>query len=194
MDFDLLNAVSYLEKPDGVIAIPFKGRYLLVCRLEHNDALGRLYRLSCTQQNWQPMLLGYDFNALSPFISNPPSNAMRLMEQYWPGGLVIRMAIGIHLQNKWFEPSRLGLMQPNDGLIRDILSLQPGGILMAVDACRYHDVPAQTATVLYNSFGDDVDFVLQRDEAICQSNPETVVSIELDGSLRVLRSGEVVLD
>lgn len=194
MDFDLLNAVSYLEKPDGVIAIPFKSRYLLVCRVEHNEALGRLYRLSCTQQDWQPVLLGYDFNALSPFIRNPSPYALRIMEQHWPGGLIIRMASGIHLQDKWFDPSRLGLMQPDDDLIRDILSLQPGGILLAVDACRYHDAPAQTATALYNSFGDDVDFVLNRDEAIRQMNPETVVSIELDGSLRILRSGEVVLD
>jgi tRNA A37 threonylcarbamoyladenosine synthetase subunit TsaC/SUA5/YrdC len=167
---------------------------MLTCRVEHNEAMGKLYRLSCTQQDWQPVLLGYDLNALEPFMSNPPANAVRLMRQYWPGDLIVRMSNGVHLRNEWFNPSRLGLMQPNDTLMRDILSLQPGGVLLAVDACRYDDPPARSAVSLYNSFGDDVDFVLNRDEAIGKPSAETVISIELDGALRILRSGEVVLD
>jgi len=194
MDFDLLNAVSYLEKPDGVVAIPLKSRYALSCRVKHNEAMGKLYRLSCTQHDWQPILLGYDFNALEPFLSHPPANAIRLMQQYWPGDLVICMPKGVHLQNEWFKPAQLGLMQPDDTIVREILSLQPGGALLVVDACRYDDPPAQTAVGLHNSFGDDVDFVLNRDEAIRQASVETVVSIESDGALRILRSGEVVLD
>jgi tRNA A37 threonylcarbamoyladenosine synthetase subunit TsaC/SUA5/YrdC len=194
MDFDLLNAVSYLEKPDGVIAAPLKSRYVLACRVEHNEALGKIYRLSCTQSDWQPVLLGYDINALEPFMSNPPASATRLMQQYWPGGLIIRMSNGVCLRDEWFNPALLGLMQSDDALMRDILSLQSGGVLLAVDACRYDDPPARSAASLYNSFGDDVDFVLERDEAVWGSVPETVISIERDGALRILRSGEVVLD
>lgn len=194
MDLDLLNLVSYLEQPDGVVAVPLNNRYILSCRVDRPDALGKLYRLSRDQQNWQPILLGYDMAALEPFIEHPPANVLRLMRQYWPGGLVIRIAQGVHLPNEDFEPSRLGLMQPDEVLIREILSLQPGGVLLAVDACRYDDPPARQAASLCNSFGDDVDFVLARDEALRQMIEETVVSAELDGSLRILRSGEVVLD
>lgn len=194
MDFDLLNAVSYLEKPDGVIAMPLKTRYVLLCRVEHNEALAKVYRMSCTQQNWQPMLLGYDHNALEPFISNPPATALKLMENYWPGALVIRMSMGIHLPGQWFDPTRLGLIQPDDSLIRDMLSLQPGGVLLAVDACRYDDPPAQKGADVFCSFGDDVDFVLSRDEIVAQEGPETIVSIEPDGAMRILRTGQIVID
>jgi tRNA A37 threonylcarbamoyladenosine synthetase subunit TsaC/SUA5/YrdC len=194
MDFDLLNAVSYLEKPDGLIAIPLKHRYVLVCRIGHKEAMSKLYRISQTQSSWQPVLLGYDLNALATFMENIPAIASRLMEQHWPGELIIRMPGRIHVQQDNFEPSELGVMQPADPLTRDILSLQPGGVLLVVDACRYNDLPAQSAAELFNAFGDDVDFVLARDECIRPAGVETIVSIERDGSLRILRSGEVVLD
>ncbi|HEY9745573.1 MAG TPA: Sua5/YciO/YrdC/YwlC family protein [Oculatellaceae cyanobacterium] len=193
MDFDLLNAVSYLEKPDGIIAAPFRNRYLLLCRFSQPEAVGKLFRLSRLQRERQPILLGYDYDALRPYWGTLPEKALRLMQNAWPGALIIRLPQEGGSCNT-FESGGLGMMQTDNALLLDMLALQPGGILLAVDACRDDEAPAQSAEAVYNTFGDDVDFVFALDERIVPSLPETIVSIEADGSMRILRSGEVVID
>lgn len=192
MDFELLNTVANLERPDGVAAIPGDASYSLCCRVDHVKALARITRI---KGSTEPMLLlGRDVNAFRPFLERIPLEAESLMQHYWPGPLILQLSKSADFPAGITGEEQIAVMQPISTRVLDLLSLTPGGILATTGACRYDDAPAATAAEVYNSFGDDVDYVLQDDGAVFDTLPATIVSVGSNGTVQVLRSGPIVLD
>lgn len=188
MSFAILDAVSNLEKPDGVIALPWEKSYRLCTQPDHPQALGRIARMIGKNMN-EPgamVLLGADIAAFGIEPEIWPKTALLLAERYWPGSLVICLPQS--------ERPNAGLTQPREALWQDLLSMLPGGVLAAVPACRPGDEPAVTAQAVYDNFGDDVDFVLQDDDAVKDAKAATVIAVDADGGMRILRRGQIVLD
>lgn len=192
MDLSLLNALSYLEKPDGLIALPGPESYVLAVRPEHPEALSRLRRI---KGDTEPLLLlGRDIAAFSPFIDTLPHQAEFLMNRYWPGPLIILLDKSGDLPPAFSQHEQVKLLQPESETILDFLSLIPGGLLATLCAARVADPPARTAAAVYDSFGDDVDLILADDNALRESAAPTVISVEAGGTVHILRSGSIVLD
>jgi L-threonylcarbamoyladenylate synthase len=192
MDFTLLNALSNLEKPEGLIAIPGPEHYVLAVRPDHPQALARLHRV---KGNTEPLLLlGWDLDAFTPYIEPLHPKARQLIQQYWPGPLVLMVQRSHDLPHTFSQQGHVKIMQPNNQTLRDFLALNPGGLLATLCASRASDPPARTATAVYNSFGDDVDFVIEDDEALEENVAPTVISVEADGTVHLLRNGGIVLD
>lgn len=192
MDFELLNAVSILESPHGIVAIPGPEGYSLVARLDRPDTLGRIARI--TGNNADMLLLGRDINAFTPYVATIPERAFDLMSRYWPGLLIVKLTKTAFLPQYISAGPMAMLMQPEAPLLLDLLSLVPGGILAASLTGRVGDPLPQTGQAVFDMFGDDVDFVLEQDETILQSGLATIVSIDQDGAVHLLRSGRIVLD
>ncbi len=192
MDLTLFNALAYLEKPDGLIALPGPENYVLAVRPENPDALSRLYRL---KGKGEPLLLlGWDQQAFLPYLAPLPSQATVLMKRYWPRPLILMVDKNPQLSEAFTSHPQLKLLQPASGSVLDLLSLNPGGLLATLCANRPGDAPARNAQAVLNSFGDDVDLMLENDAALAENEAPTVVSIEASGRLHLLRSGGIVLD
>jgi L-threonylcarbamoyladenylate synthase len=192
MDFALLNAVSNLEKPDGVVAIPGPDGYVLASRLDHPQALSRINRMTGRQDGM--LLLGFDIDAFLPYLDTIPLRAFELMERYWPGLLILMLQRSPQLSELVTQHAQVRIMQPENRLLQDLLSLNPGGILATGCASRTGEPPALSAVEVFNTFGDDVDYVLTDDGSILESGVPTVVSVDQNGAVHLLRSGRIVLD
>lgn len=192
MDFELLNAVANLETPEGVIALPGPDGYALAARLDRPKALSRIVRITGGKDAM--LLLGRDINAFTPYVESIPVKAFDLMSRHWPGALMILLHKGTNLPDSVTSQAQVSLMQPANPLLLDLLSLIPGGILAVSCSGRQGEKAPFKALEVFNTFGDDVDFVLQNDALCLESAPPTMVSVKPDGSVHLLRRGPVVLD
>lgn len=195
MNFDLLNALSCLETPEGVIAFPTDTVYGLGCMVTKPQAMERIYRIKGRDENKPLILLGRDEASFQPYISHIPDRALALMQAHWPGALTVILPKSEALP---VEVTRgmgtVGLRIPDCRLLMDMLSLIPQGVMATTSANRSGEPPCLTAKSVLDTFGDDVDFVLADDAAIHDKVASTVVAVEADGSLHVLRTGSIVLD
>ncbi len=192
MDFDLLNAVSNLETPDGVIALPGPDGYALAARLDRPQALNRIVRITGGKDSM--LLLGRDINAFTPYVDTIPVRAFDLMSRHWPGPLILLLEKSQNLPESVTSQPQVSLLQPDFPILLDLLSLIPGGALAAACSGRKGENAPRKAIDVLNTFGDDVDFVLGDDEMVLESAAPTVVSVNPDGDAHLLRSGRVVLD
>lgn len=193
MNFDLLNAIAYLEKPDGIVAIPGLDSYCLAARPDHEQALARIHRV--TRQPDQLLLLGIEKEAFQPYLDVIPPTGQQLMQRYWPDALVLMLPAKASVSETITAGrGKVKLMQPDNPLLLSLLSLVPEGVLAVSYAARVGIQPACTAVDVYNTFGEDVDFVLPGDDLVREASAPTVVSVERDGEVHLLRSGRIVLD
>jgi tRNA A37 threonylcarbamoyladenosine synthetase subunit TsaC/SUA5/YrdC len=192
MDLTLLNALSNLEKPDGVVAIPGPDGYMLASRLDHPQALSRIHRMTGRDEGM--LLIGRDIDAFLPYLAAVPLEAFELMKQHWPGLLIILLHKNSQLPELITPQSHVKVMQPDNPLLLDLLSLNPGGLLATSCASRDGEPPALGAEDVFNTFGDDVDYVLQNDESVREGGAPTVISVDPEGTIHLLRSGRIVLD
>lgn len=195
MYFNLLDTLSYLEKPDGVIAFATDTVYGLGCMITKPQAIERIYRIKGRDEQKPLILLGYDIDSFRPYVQSIPPVAQALMERYWPGALTIILPKSdFLLADVTRGQSTVGLRVPDCKSFRELVALVPQGLLATTSANRSGDEPCLTGQCVYNAFGDDVDYVLVDDTAVQSGVASTVVALETDGSLRVLRSGSIVLD
>ena len=197
MAFELLNAVSYLERPDGVVAVPGLDSYYLAAHPFHEEALRRIHRITRHTKETQEgfLLLGYDQAALLPYCGELPASAKTLMHKHWPGSLVLILpAEGSVFKDIVGLSGQVKVMQPECKLLRSLLSMIPGGVLAVSCASKNNAAPMSTAMEIYNAFGEDVDYVLPGDDLVQEASSPTVVSIWQNGEIHLLRSGGIVLD
>jgi len=192
MDFDLLNAVSLLETSNGIVAIPGPEGYGLASRPDRTETLERIQRITGSDSTM--LLLGRDINAFTPYVETIPKPAFDLMTRHWPGLLIMQLPKASLVPANVCREAFVSLIQPEAPLLLDLLSLIPGGLLAISSSGRMGDVSPKTAQAVFDMFGDDVDYVLQQDDAVPQSEVATVVSIDQDGEIHLLRSGRIVLD
>jgi len=193
MYFNLLNAVSHLERLDGVIAIPGLDTYCLAARPGHDAAMARMRRI--TQQQGAFLVIGCDREALEPFWGELPTAGQRLIRKHWPGPLILLLAANWDVSEVLTaKQGQVQVMLPECGFLQALLAMLPDGALAVCAASRYGVPPALTALEVYNSFGEDVDYVLPGDELVREALAPTVVSIGEDGEIHLLRSGGIVLD
>jgi tRNA A37 threonylcarbamoyladenosine synthetase subunit TsaC/SUA5/YrdC len=76
---DYLNALSVLERPDGVIAFPTDTVYGLGCQVMHAGAIARIYRIKGRDEQKPLVLLGYEQQSFVPYVADLPAAA------YQPG-------------------------------------------------------------------------------------------------------------
>lgn len=195
MNFELLNALSHLETPQGVIAFPTDTVYGLGCMVDKPQAVERIYRIKGRDETKPLILLGRDEASFQPYVSDIPPRAIELMHDHWPGALTIILPKSERLPDTITRGMQtVGLRIPACPLFLDMLSLVPQGLLATTSANRSGDPPCLTGREVHDTFGDDVDYVLVDDAAIHDKVASTVVAVEPDGSLHVLRTGAVVLD
>jgi tRNA A37 threonylcarbamoyladenosine synthetase subunit TsaC/SUA5/YrdC len=194
MYFDLLNAISYLDGPDNLVALPVLNAYMLATRPYQEQALKRLRRIS--GQSGPLLLLGRDREALSVFTTEFSPFTDQLMQKYWPGALV--MALPARPESPALlrdADMQIPVLQPKSSLLLSLLSLLPEGVLAVAEAKRPADkYAACTATAVYNTFGDDVAYVLPGDHLITAEQPPTVISVTADNKIQLLKQGCIVLD
>lgn len=192
---DLFNAVAMLEKPDGVIAFPTDTVYGVGCKVAHPEAIEKIFLMKGRSDTKPLVLLGKDRESFEPYIEPPPRSAIELMDWYWPGPLtlVLPKTDKVHGAITRGFPT-VALRIPKCPRLLDLLALIPEGVLATTSANISGQAPCLTAAEVSEVLGDKLDFILEDDAAVVEKTASTVAAVEPDGTVRVLRTGSIVLD
>ncbi len=193
--FEFLNAISALEKPEGIIAFPTDTVYGLGCKVDKPEAIEKIYRIKGRDEQKPLILLGHNQQSFLPYVDCIPSRALDLMEAYWPGPLTLvlpKSELVPETVTRGFDT--IGIRVPACQTLLDLLQLIPEGVLATTSANRSNDLACISANDVRQALGEDVDYILEDDAQVQYKTASTVIAVNSDGSLQVLRSGGIVLD
>ena len=162
----------------GVAVIPTDTVYGLAARPDFEDAVGRLYTIKGREAKKPIAILASDIAAIERFGYPIEGRARELAEKFWPGALTL--VIG-----------REGFRIPDHAETRELIAAC-GGVLRVTSANLSGRRPATDAPQALADVGLSADYVV--DDGVSPGGvPSTVVRVESDGSLEVLREGAVAL-
>jgi L-threonylcarbamoyladenylate synthase len=196
--FDFLNAVSALEKPEGVIAFPTDTVYGLGCLPKNALAVEKIYRIKGRSTEKPLILMSHDAESLSPFIGSMSlSQAERfqaLAKTYWPGGLTLVVPASDAVPAELTRGLKtVGIRIPQCPLLTGLFEMLPDGVLATTSANRSEQPDCTTAGQVFATFGRELDFILGQDN-LGIGQPSTVAMVAANGGVTILRQGSLVLD
>ena len=162
----------------GVAVIPTDTVYGLAARPDCAAAVDRLYTIKGRELKKPIAILASDVEAIGRFGYPIEGKARELAEKYWPGALTL--VVG-----------KEGFRIPDHAETRALIAAC-GGVLRVTSANLSGRRPATDAPQALKDVGLSADYVV--DDGVSPGGvPSTVVRVNSDGSLEVLREGAVVL-
>ena len=160
----------------GVAVIPTDTVYGLAARPDFEEAVDRLYTIKGREAKKPIALLASDIAAIERFGYPIAGKARELAEKHWPGALT--MVIGEE-----------GFRIPDHAETRELIAVC-GGVLRVTSANLSGQRPATDAPQALADVGLSADYVV--DGGVSPGGvPSTVVRVNSDGALEVLREGSV---
>jgi L-threonylcarbamoyladenylate synthase len=85
----LQNARAYLVKPGGVIVVPTDTTYGVICQLNDDAAIDRIYDIKGRDRSKPLIILGSETSSLLQWIAAGHRIVETLADKFWPGALTI---------------------------------------------------------------------------------------------------------
>ena len=162
----------------GVAVIPTDTVYGLAARPDRPAAVDRLYTIKGREAKKPIALLASDIAAVERFGYLVKGKARELADKHWPGALTL--VIGAE-----------GFRIPGHAETRELIAAC-GGVLRVTSANLSGRRPATDAPQALKDVGLSADYVV--DDGVSPGGvPSTVVRVNPDGSIGVLREGAIVL-
>ena len=179
MSDDAFAKAAAVLNRGGVAVIPTDTVYGLAARPDFPDAVDRLYTIKGRELKKPIALLASDIAAIERFGYPLVGKARELAERHWPGALTL--VVG-----------KEGFRIPDHDRTRRLLA-DCGGVLRVTSANLSGRRPATDAPQALADVGLSADYVV--DDGVSPGGvPSTVVRVNADGSLEVLREGAIKLD
>ena len=160
----------------GVAVIPTDTVYGLAARPDFPEAVDRLYTIKGRELKKPIALLASDIAAIERFGYPIAGKARELAEKHWPGALT--MVVG-----------KEGFRIPDHVETRELIAAC-GGVLRVTSANLSGQRPATDAPQALKDVGLSADYIV--DDGVSPGGvPSTVVRVNPDGSLEVLREGSI---
>ena len=171
----------------GIVAIPTETYYGLGVNPFDKDAVDRLLRVKGREGNKPILILIGSLDQLPRLTRAIPPTAQRFIDAFWPGPLTILFpAVPVLPENLTAGSGRVGVRLSSCDPLRALLCLV--GPLTGTSANRGDQLPAQTAQVVQEELGTDVDLIIDSGPTP-GGNPSTV--IDLQEPVRIVREGAV---
>jgi L-threonylcarbamoyladenylate synthase len=183
----LLQEIQSCLAQDGVLSIPTESFYGLSVPFNNSLSLRRLRDIKHLPSGKPLLILIGEWEELSRLTSEIPPAAMLLMKAFWPGPLTLVLPASPDLSPELTGGLQtIGVRQPGESRIRVLL--QKVGPLTGTSANLTGAPPARTAREVQQSFGAQVDLILDGGETP-GGMPSTVLSVV--GEIRILRQGPI---
>ncbi|MBQ0031979.1 MAG: Sua5/YciO/YrdC/YwlC family protein [bacterium] len=174
---EFARAVEVLNR-GGVAVIPTDTVYGLAARPDFSGATERLYTIKGREAKKPIALLASDIAAIERFGYPIEGKARELAERHWPGALTLVLG-------------KEGFRIPDHAETRELIAAC-GGILRVTSANLSGQRPATDAPQALADVGLSADYVV--DDGVSPGGvPSTVVRVNPDGTLEVLREGAIAL-
>ena len=176
MDSEDFEKAAEVLNRGGVAVVPTDTVYGLAARPDFPEAVERLYTIKGREAKKPIALLASDIAAIERFGYRVTGKARELAERHWPGALTL--VIG-----------KEGFRIPDHDGTRRLLAAC-GGVLRVTSANLSGRRPATDAPQALADVGLSADFVV--DDGVSPGGvPSTVVRVNDDGTLEVLREGAI---
>lgn len=181
-------AVRALEAGE-VVAVPTDTVYGLAVLPGVAGATRRLFEVKRRPRGVELPVLAADADQAFALAAEPvPAVARRLAARYWPGPLTIVVARRPGLAwDLGASGSTIGLRVPDHPVV--VALCRRLGPLAVTSANRHGESTPPTASEVSATFGSEVAVVI--DGGRCEGAPSTVVEVDSDGAVRVLRAGRL---
>jgi len=164
----------------GVAVIPTDTVYGIAAHPGCASAVARLADIKGRSAGKPIALLASDAQAVTAFGAAFPPAARRLAAAYWPGALTLVLPCG---------PIYEGFRVPNHDSTRTLLAAC-GGTLRVTSANLSGAMPATSAAEALKDVGLEADLII--DGGVSPGGvASTVVKVDADGTLTVLREGAI---
>jgi L-threonylcarbamoyladenylate synthase len=88
-DLDVIRYAAKVIETGGLVVLPTDTVYGLVCDSRSRSAVQRMYRVKARRRDLPLILLLHDMSQVAAFIEKVPENAVRAMQEFWPGPLTV---------------------------------------------------------------------------------------------------------
>lgn len=177
---ETLSAAADLLLRGGVAVIPTDTVYGIAAHPARPDAVARICTIKGRPTGKPIALLAADAPAVTAFGADFPPAARRLADAYWPGALTLVLPCG---------GAGEGFRVPDHAFTRRLLAAC-GGVLRVTSANLSGAMPAVNAVEALKDVGLEADLVID-DGPSPGGVPSTVVKVDADGTLTVLREGAI---
>ena len=177
---ETIATTARLLRAGGVAIIPTDTVYGIAAHPACASAVGRICTIKGRPTGKPIALLAADMQAVLAFGAALPPAAQRLAAAYWPGALTLVLPCGGAYE---------GFRVPDHDATRALLAAC-GGTLRVTSANLSGAMPACSAVDALNDVGLVADLVI--DGGVSPGGvASTVVKVEADGALTVLREGAI---
>ncbi|MEI7901084.1 MAG: L-threonylcarbamoyladenylate synthase [bacterium] len=176
----LLETATRLLRAAGVAIIPTDTVYGIAAHPACPTAVARICTIKGRPTGKPIALLAADTDAVRAFGAVFPPAAQRLATACWPGALTLVLPCGVGYE---------GFRVPNHAFTRSLLAAC-GGTLRVTSANLSGAMPAVSAAEALKDVGLEADLMV--DGGLSPGGvASTVVKVEADGTLAVLREGAI---
>lgn len=191
MDSDII--VEKLKKNGSVIAIKTDTVYGLISNAYDKEAVKKIYDIKNREKAKPISIFIKDVNELNKYVDekNLTKEVYDILDKYWPGALtVIFKRKNDDLSHLVCGNKTIGIRVPIDKQLLDILNVVD--FPLAETSCNISgEEPYKNANIIKEKFADKIDLIVDGGE-IEGGIPSTVIDVT-DGSIRILRNGEIQL-
>ncbi len=187
---ELDQAVQALRGGE-LVAFPTETVYGLGANAQHPAAVQRIFTLKGRPAT-HPVIVHLDSaRYLHRWAREVPDAAARLAERFWPGPLTLVLPRAVNVLDLITGgQDSVAVRVPAHPMAQQLLRAFGGGIA-APSANRFGHVSPTRAEHVREEFGDGVAVVLDGGE--CQVGLESTIVSCLDGEVRLLRPGQIML-
>jgi len=175
----------------GVGVLPTDTLYGLVASALDVDAVSRVYELKERDPEKPQIVLIADIDDVEQFGVEVSDALREQLSAYWPGpNSVLLPALDDTFEYLHRGTREIAFRLPNDDTLREFL--RATGPLVAPSANTEGDAPSRSVSAARRYFGSDAEFYV--DAGDLDGVPSTILRINPDGSIYVLREGGEVKD
>jgi L-threonylcarbamoyladenylate synthase len=193
---ETLTIEETLGKPGGVIAFPTDTVYGLGCLPENEESVEKIYTVKQRDTRKPLILLGHSIEILSKYVKFIPDNIATLMNKHWPGALTIILPRSRYVPDYInADLDTIGIRVPGHALALEILKrCTPAGVLATTSANISGTPDIIEYDILKKTLGEDVDYLVEEYDIELSGLPSTIIALNKDNSIKVLRQGAIVID
>jgi len=186
---------SILNKPDGVIAFPTDTVWGVGCLVQNKEAVEKIYSVKGRPKNKPLILLGSKIEYLVPYVSHIIPEAQEIMDKYFPGAITIILPKS-HKTPDYVTSgfNTVGIRVPNHPVFLDVLENATEEHVLATTSANLSGEPSSSKKSDVEAvLQDSVDYIVDDYGYSACGQASTIVSIDDNGHIKVLREGSIKL-